>query len=921
MKRKDIPFILILIFLLSIFFYDVLFMGRSLSTSSLLPGATPQGPFNYTENRVKPFTFDLSGNALVNEPNPYIIKKAVDEGSLPLWSPYEGLGMPLLGNPNTEVLNPLKAPLNLMPGPFMQDVFFLLRLLLLGIFTYLFLREAGHEEAASLFGASAYMLSGYSIWWINLHPLSSGSYMPAVFYFYERWSKRGGRLSPFLGSLSLSFAFFGGKAPDVIMGAMLLFIYAVSRGFGEGSFKGLLKGCLGFFSIVIPGLLMASASIFPFIELQSNASPIAGAVRTGASSHTIPLITSITLWQPLFLGIKDYFYGSWLKWTPPVMMPYIGMTVLFFFFYGILAKKAKGPSFKLPFYIFSLFIFLKVYGIIPEDAFSGLPVLGSMNFLKYNGMFYFSMAAISASGLEDILSSKGRDNRASFALILILIAMSVYLIFLYGKAPEETLLVFALTSVFLVFTGLGIRSLRGKAVFPWVFLIVLLIEFFIYMPKGHPKRYEPYKEPPSLEMIKEAHPYRIIGGGASAPPLVSSAMGLYDIRGIDVLIPSDYYFLFQRLVGFSVPYTNNPDPLFSATSPFIDLLGVKYILNTEPLNLDSGAISEKIKSHIASLRTVKFLAAMKSHSIKGGASIGFREGRFSFVFPLDFGFSSTVKVDEPFFPLTLRADIKNDKAVSVSIKINGSAIKEAVLDGKNTIDEWLDLSGYTGRVITISIEGGSPGTWGKGYDGGTGAVTLSDFGISKGRRWEDALYKRLLELHLDEVPGLWYLGEHNGIHIYENANVMKRAFLVKQVKKTENMEEAFNALEEGLNFRETAPASKTIAFKPSIGAFVKEAVDIKKYTPTEAVIDVRSGGGLLILSDLYWPGWKAEVNGKGSEVIRVFGALRGVVVPDGNARVVFYYRPVSFYAGAAVSFITFVLWAAFLYHKGRRLHL
>jgi hypothetical protein len=59
--------------------------------------------------------------------------------------------------------------------------------------------------------------------------------------------------------------------------------------------------------------------------------------------------------------------------------------------------------------------------------------------------------------------------------------------------------------------------------------------------------------------------------------------------------------------------------------------------------------------------------------------------------------------------------------------------------------------------------------------------------------------------------------------------------------------------------------------------------------------------GLLVLTDLYYPGWTVAVDGHRAELLRADGYFRAVAVPAGVHRVVFRFRPVSFYAGAAVS--------------------
>lgn len=49
--------------------------------------------------------------------------------------------------------------------------------------------------------------------------------------------------------------------------------------------------------------------------------------------------------------------------------------------------------------------------------------------------------------------------------------------------------------------------------------------------------------------------------------------------------------------------------------------------------------------------------------------------------------------------------------------------------------------------------------------------------------------------------------------------------------------------------------------------------------------------GILVTSELYYPGWEVYVNGEKSTVLVVDGTNRGVVVPAGESTVEFFYRP------------------------------
>ncbi|MCH7960497.1 MAG: YfhO family protein [Candidatus Hydrogenedentes bacterium] len=73
-------------------------------------------------------------------------------------------------------------------------------------------------------------------------------------------------------------------------------------------------------------------------------------------------------------------------------------------------------------------------------------------------------------------------------------------------------------------------------------------------------------------------------------------------------------------------------------------------------------------------------------------------------------------------------------------------------------------------------------------------------------------------------------------------------------------------------------------------------------------VDVsRSGHGVLVMADAYYPGWKATVDGDPAEVFPVDGAFRGVFVPQGTQTVVIFYDPTSIKIGLGVSIVAMLL--------------
>jgi len=66
---------------------------------------------------------------------------------------------------------------------------------------------------------------------------------------------------------------------------------------------------------------------------------------------------------------------------------------------------------------------------------------------------------------------------------------------------------------------------------------------------------------------------------------------------------------------------------------------------------------------------------------------------------------------------------------------------------------------------------------------------------------------------------------------------------------------------------------------------------IISYTPNKIVIKTSSNSpALLFLSDNYYPGWKARVDGKSSKIYRADYSFRAVIVPKGESVVEFLFK-------------------------------
>lgn len=142
------------------------------------------------------------------------------------------------------------------------------------------------------------------------------------------------------------------------------------------------------------------------------------------------------------------------------------------------------------------------------------------------------------------------------------------------------------------------------------------------------------------------------------------------------------------------------------------------------------------------------------------------------------------------------------------------------------------------------------------------------------------------------------------VAIYERVPNPRHAWIVHEVQQA-SQDEALAQLASGAvdPFR-TALVETPMALPPGARPVdpAQESARIVTYRPDEITIDVTTPApGLLVLSEIYAPGWSATVRGQAAAVVPVDGALRGVPIPEGRSVVRLVYRPLSLGLGTAIS--------------------
>jgi uncharacterized membrane protein YfhO len=91
------------------------------------------------------------------------------------------------------------------------------------------------------------------------------------------------------------------------------------------------------------------------------------------------------------------------------------------------------------------------------------------------------------------------------------------------------------------------------------------------------------------------------------------------------------------------------------------------------------------------------------------------------------------------------------------------------------------------------------------------------------------------------------------------------------------------------------------------------AISIKDYDLNHVTLQTQNPiGGLLLLRDTYYPGWKAFVDNTETKILRANYVQRAVYIPEGEHIVQFQYQPFSYKLGLFLTLsailILFVLW-------------
>jgi len=852
---------LVLALVVILVYGEIVFLGYTLSPAAFSPGVLSSGPYGYDGRRIAQLPLiDAWASGVQELPMNRLVAQYLWSGQVPLWNPYMGAGTPLAADTTISAFSPIRI-LDLIP--YTYDLSVLLRIWLAGVLMVLFLKNLQIGTVPALGGALFYMLSGAFVWsngmiWINVC-----MFAPLLMYAVERVIQNRNPSDVPLLSFAVFLSILGAFIETIVLQFILVMLFFLFRAVTLKRFvASLARFTLGF----LGGIGLSAFYLFIVFEYLTM-SALGNPPTAGVSS--LPYWLFGTIFVPYIIGGLGQYWSRSIS-TGTVLITqlpgYVGVLCLLFSVIATISwiQSRDRSRLLVPFFILTGFIaLLKTFGNPTVNWIGQLPVLEFINFAKFLGFFWaFCFAACSAYGLEEVMRGVRREiivKSLVASLGVVLMGFAVLTPFLFDPSLQQTQ-VSALAWLPEWMHGISMPRL---ALF---YLIWRTGEASLLLVVG------------ALIADRVARD-RSLGGALISLIVLEMSWHIpralpYSQQMVQSVWMASFVVLLLVLVVFWKP--------LAFKVPAI-----------HPLRL--GAFRVRPRHFVFALLVLSLLigqVALSSASQYGFPRRydDFREAPYVTFLKQKAGYFRVYSLD-----YTLVSSFAGVYGIYDLGIISAFNVYSFDRFARSHIDS---------QKLTTNL---NPEVW-------RGSSTSPVDELRKNMIFYDLLGVRFIiaSSNLTEQLSLplVYRGE---VSVYENPNAYPRAFLVQGFRKASNYTEAQQMLTQS-NFDPRSevtiedPAGELEPLgEPQGQEPAQSQVQVTRYEPNIVVVDVQTEKpALLVLTDTYYPGWRAEVNGKPTTVYRADGLFRAVRIEPGQHTVTFSYLPDSFFAGIAASIITMV---------------
>jgi len=818
---------------------------------------------------------------------------------------------------------------------------------------YLYARRIGTTRIGAMITGVAFAFGGYMIAHLG-HPnrIAAAAHLPWILLAVEALYQRLQWRWVSLGALFVALQLFAGEPQMTFYTALVAGAYGLFSLCLREEREERLRFAFGIAALAVCGILLSAIQLLPMREMlrHSERAQIPYDYFAGFSFPPQHLFSLLFPW--FFGGSEQAFFPVkyWGRWTPTEITGYVGMLAWLLALIAVFAAR-RGRSLVWFWTGCAMVALLLAFGDYLPFGFNQLlyriPVY---NLFRASGRHLFEftfaiavLAGIGASRLAQMdRATVLRATRRSMVTLatVVIVAVIVYRFFQHllvmperplppgaGSLKNAELLV-TLAFFVLSLATLWLAAKRWSAHLGVAMVVLLCFDVasfgYYYEWRIVPRNLmESLADPPAVRLIKEREPdpsaFRIIGHSpdpygknyqALDFPNVSITRGLQSVNGYDPL----RIVRMTTLAGsLSIDGIVGEPQVFGGADQSLNLLNVKYLLLERA---DSGGREETLEHD-----GIRFFKKKNNFKLRPGI----REEVSAFAAATELAIISAMGDS---------LDIPNGAPV-VRIKLHtagGRVIERELQAGRDT-SEWAhDRAQPLGQVKhdrARVIE-----SW--PADGFQGHYYLARLAFDRAEieRIEfeyaaDSADVTIVQAALYDAPAgvseplgvlappeRWRpLGRFGSVELFENLKFLPRAWFVRrlaaapedevlQTIKGGRMKDgaAFDPAEVALFAREDYGARDVVL--PPVGETTGASVRITRYQPQRIALQTSNQQpGFLVLSETYYRGWEAWIDGERAPVERVNYALRGLAVPAGDHRIEFVFRAHSFRNGAAWSLL------------------
>lgn len=896
-----------------------------------------------------------------------LIGQMIARGELPLWNPYIFAGMPLLASIQPGALYPPTWLFAVLSPQTAMNLLVLTTYHLALAGTYLYLRRIGANRAGSLIGAVTFAFGGYMVAHLgHTNRINAAAWLPWILLAIEQLHRRASWRWVTLGALFIALQLFAGDPQMTLYTVMVAGAY----GFFNLLFRSPQAGRLNFMfanaAMALCGALLSMIQLLPERELLKYGER-AGIDYEYFSQFSFPPWQIFGLFFPYFYGgaaLEPYRVEYWGTWNLTETCGYVGMAAWLLALVAIFASRwnRKDDNDRLIWFwaiCAIVALFLSFGSFLPFKIHKVLYQVPIYNLFRAAGrhLMQFSFAIAVMAGLgATVISQIDRPRRAlvkSIALMTAIVAVGVIVYRFFDEKlvaakplpkfagelanPEIyfPIVFFVLSLIALLIYARRWSALAGAVIAAVLFLDLMTFGFSYEWRLIDEQDYnvaQRLTDPPTVKLIKaretDSHSFRVFSYtrkpfGKNSDlldyPNISIVRGLHSVNGYD---PVRLWRLTEMAGNMTLEGVVAESNTLASSHQGFNLLNAKYLL--------SESVERQDKIARIEIAGVGFDEPLINLQLGPNVhtQIPTKATASELTIISAMGNSDNLADTAPVLAIKLRTS--DGRVIERELQAGRDTsewahdredVKARVKHSRATIAESWDAGAFQGHryLARISFDRTEITSVELNY-----LPAVADITIARASLF-DAESKTSYPLAALNLPADRWLevAQFGDVKVFENLKALPRAWFanraaiqtsgeVLQTIKTGRLKDGstFDPADTVLLESEIFGARqiKTPLVSSSTGESSKAEVKITRYEPQRIDLQVNNQqSGFLVLSEMYYRGWEATVDGQRVPVERVNYNLRGIELPPGNHDVEFIFRSPSFRTGAVWSAVGILL--------------